>query len=278
MERILVGIDDETASQVAVDWVIRRVQGAPAEVRLFTAFDELFSDPLADAKRLDDTADRIREAAPGTTVTTELGDRSILEGLVERSADADLLVIGSHPHRRVRSILTGAFPSGVAVRSHCPTVVVPDDWQPGGGPVVLAVADDDSSARATVFAAEEAVRAGVPLDAVHAWQMPTPMMESVAVLVSDPDELEHAHQDLLEGVVAGIRAEHPGLEVRPRLFHGPSGAVIEDAVGGARLLVLGTHRRDPALGALLGSHVQRLLHRGRVPIAVVGNDSTGTED
>lgn len=41
MERIVVGIDTEAASQVAVDWVIRRAQREPASVRLVKAFDML---------------------------------------------------------------------------------------------------------------------------------------------------------------------------------------------------------------------------------------------
>ena len=62
MEKLLVGIDEEHASQVAVDWVIERVKRAPARVVLFTAFDMLASDPVADDSLLLRTRARIEEA------------------------------------------------------------------------------------------------------------------------------------------------------------------------------------------------------------------------
>jgi nucleotide-binding universal stress UspA family protein len=278
MEKILVGIDDEAASQIAVDWVIQRAQERPVQVHLYTAFDELFGDPVAAESRLLETAERIRSAAPATPVSTELDDRSIMEGLVEHTAEADLLVIGSHPHRRVRSALTGAFPSGIAVRALCPTVVIPDDWKPTGDNVVLAVADDESSDAATRFAAREALATGVPLEAVHAWEFPVPAMDTVAALVVGPEELHALHRTVLKRVTDQLADRADGLKIIPRLLHGPDGVVLDVVVDGARLVVLGTHRHGPAVGALLGSHVQRLLHHGGTPVAVVPNLAPGDGD
>jgi nucleotide-binding universal stress UspA family protein len=269
MERVLVGIDSEEASQTAVDWVIDRAKQAPVHVKLVTAFDMLMSDPTVDQDLLSTTAQRIADAAPGTEVVTELVERSILEGLVERSADADLLVIGSHPHRKVRSILTGALPSALVAGSHCATVVVPDDWAPGGRRIVLGVADDESSDTATLFAAREALASGTPLDAVHAWRLPQPSMDAVSSLVVGPEELEAIHQELLQRVTDRLGDAAPGVEVRGVLRQGDAAIEIDQVLDDTRLLVLGTHGRGPALGALLGSKVQHLLHHGGIPIAVV---------
>jgi nucleotide-binding universal stress UspA family protein len=269
MERVLVGIDSEDASQTAVDWVIERAKQAPLSVKLVTTFDMLTSDPPAGNDLLGTTAKRIEAAAPGTQVETELADRSILEGLVERSADADLLVIGSHPHRKVRSILTGALPSALVARSHCATVVVPDDWAPGGHRIVLGVADDDSSDTATRFAAREALAAGTSLDAVHAWRLPQPSMDAVSSLIVGPEELEAIHQELLHRVTERLGDAAPGVPVRGILRHGDPAIEIDDVLADTRLLVLGTHGRGPTLGALLGSKVQHMLHHGGVPVAVV---------
>jgi len=275
MEKVLVGIDEEPASQIAVDWVIERAQTVQVRVTLFTAFDMLVSDPVADDGLLTRTAARIIAAAPGTRVETEVADRSIVEGLVERSADADLLVIGSHPHRRVRSILTGALPSAIVTRAHCATVVVPDDWEPGGDRIILGVADDESSDAATSFAAREAVAAGLPLDAVHAWELPVPSMDAVASLIVGDEELAAIHAELLSRVTSRLDRRYDGLEVRGVLSHGGSVTGIDDALDHAKLLVLGTHRHGPAIGALLGSTVQHLLHRGITAIAIVPNLKTG---
>ncbi|HEX7835358.1 MAG TPA: universal stress protein [Pseudolysinimonas sp.] len=269
MERILVGIDDEAASQTAVDWVIERAQHTPLHVTLVTAFDLLTSDPSADEDLLGITAKRIETAAPGTEVDTELIQRSILEGLIERSTNADLLVIGSHPHRKVRSILTGALPSALVAGSHCATVVVPDDWSRGGHRIVLGVADDESSDTATRFAAREARSAGTPLDAIHTWRLPQPSMDAVSSLIVDPEELEAMHEELLQRVTDRLGDAAPGVVVRGVLRAGDAAIEIDELLDDTRLLVLGTHGRDPALGALLGSKVQHLLHHGRVPVAVV---------
>ncbi len=53
------------------------------------------------------------------------------------------------------------------------------------------------------------------------------------------------------------------------LRHGDPAIEIDEVLDDTRLLVLGTHGRGPALGALLGSKVQHLLHHGGVPVAVV---------
>jgi nucleotide-binding universal stress UspA family protein len=269
MEKVLVGLDEEAASQTAVDWVIDRARRTPLHVTLYTAFDMIVSDVVADGELLRSTAARITDTAPGTVVETIAEDRSILEGLIERSGDADLVVIGSHPHRRVRSILTGSLPTAVVTRAHCPTVVVPDDWEPGGTRVVLGVADDASSDAATSFAAREALSAGVPLDAVHAWRLPVPSMDAVASLVIDAEGLEAIHNELVERVTERLDQDYEGLEVRGILNHGDSAATLDDQIEGARLVVLGTHRHGPAVGALMGSTVQHLLHHGRVAMAIV---------
>lgn len=277
MQKILVGIDEEHASQVAVDWVIDRVTRIPSRVVLFTAFDMIASDPVADDNVLLRTRARIEEAVPGTVVTTDLADRSILEGLVERSADADLLVIGSHPHRRVRSILTGALPASIVTRSHCPVIVVPDDWEPGGSRIVLGVADDDSSDAATGFAADEARASGLNLDAVHAWRLPVPSMDAVSSLIIGPEELDAIHTELLTRVTERLGADAGDAVIRGILRHGDGGAELDQVLDDAALLVLGTHRHSPAVGAILGSVVQHMLHRGLVPVAVVGNPEKESE-
>ncbi|MGN6503248.1 MAG: universal stress protein [Pseudolysinimonas sp.] len=271
MQRVLVGVDAEAASQLAVDWVSQRAERTPLEITLFTEFDMMVLDPVEAEARLERTADRVRRTAPGSEVRTELVERSIVEGLVDRSGEADLLVIGSHPHRRVRSVLTGAVPASLVTHAHCPTVVVPDDWAPGGHSIVLGVADDGSSDSAIAFAAEDALAAGVPLDAVHAWQLPAASVDAVATLVVTPEELDAYHTELLQKVTDRLGTKYRGLEVRGTVVEGDGGLILDKHLSDAALLVLGTRRHGPALGTLLGSTVQHLLHHGGVPIAIVPN-------
>jgi nucleotide-binding universal stress UspA family protein len=269
MERIVVGVDDEAASQVAVDWVIRRASREPATIRLVTAFDMLIDEPVGDAELLERTKHRILEAVPGATVTTALIDGSIMEALVTQSASADLVVLGYHRRHPVLSVLSGALPVRFAARSHCTTVVVPEDWEPRDGAIVLGVGDDDAADTATEFALREAQHPRRPLEVVHAWQLPTPSWDAVGALVASADELHDAHRDILHGVTTRLRETHPALDIRDRLAEGATAPALLDAAEDAELIVLGTHRRGPVSGLILGSTAFDLLPQSPVPVCIV---------
>jgi len=269
MERIVVGVDSEAPSQVAVDWVIRRARQKAVEIRLVTAFDLLIDDPLAAEDRLERTRQRIVEAVPAASVTTTLIDGSIMEALVGRSRDADLVVVGYHRRRPVLSTLAGALPARFAARSQCTTVIVPEDWEPRDGSIVLGVGDDDAARTAVDFALAEATHPQRAIEVVHAWQLPTPSWDAIGALVASADDLHDAHREILEGTVKEMRESHPALTIRETLAEGPAVGALLDASTEAELLVLGTHRRGAVSGLLLGSTVLDLLPRSPVPVCVV---------
>lgn len=269
MERIVVSIDTEAASQVAVDWVIRRARREPAEIRVVKAFDMLVDEPPDDAELLEATRSRIEEAVPGATVTTALIDGSIMEALVGQSASADLVVIGYHRRHPVLSTLSGALPARFAARSHCSTVIVPEDWEPRDGGIVVGVGDDDVADTAVEFAVREAQHPRRALEVVHSWQLPTPSWDAVAALVASADDLRDAHRDILGSLVTRLRDAHPALDIREALTEGPAATSLLDAADDAELIVIGTHRRGPVSGLLLGSTAVDLLPRSRVPVCVV---------
>lgn len=267
-ERVLVGIDDEAASQVAVDWVIDRAQHREVRVTVMTAFDLMISDPTEEEARLAMTADRIRAAVPGMEVETAFVERSIVEGLIDWSDSHDLLVIGAHAHHPVRSALAGSLPFRVASRSHCRAVVVPDDWKPSTGLVVVGVGDDETADRALLVAALEADELERDLEVVHAWQMPTPT-EPIASLVIDPDLLVAAHREILDDALDRVRAAYPAVHVRGALHQGHPGTVLAARAKNASIVVLGTHHRGPITAAIIGSTALPLLTAGGVPVCIV---------
>jgi nucleotide-binding universal stress UspA family protein len=260
MENITVGLDDEDASQKAVDWVIERVGATQVNIRLVTAFDMLASNPMAAQQQLAMTGRRILNACPGANVETVLADRSIMEELVEQSASADLLVIGSHPHQRIRSALTGSFPVGLAARSHCAIVIVPDDWTPQDGAIVVGVAADHSSDAAAMFAAGEAAGQDRDLEVVHAWE---------------PWKAAHTGRKkvertvILDEAVDRIRAAFPDIRVRGLLVEADPSEGLVTSTRGAHLVVLGTHRLGAVTGLLLGATGQRVMHHAAVPLCIV---------
>lgn len=267
MEKILIGIDEEPTSQAAVNWVIARAQQTPTHVTLLagSGLGSKIELTLADAAR-----QRILKATPNSTVDRVATDVSLSEELISRSATADLLVIGSDPHR-----LSGAsLPAALIRHSLCPVVVVPDDWGANGSTVLLAVDDDDSSDSAVAFAVGQAEASSAELVVVHAWQMPGLGLDPLASVALDPEVVEQQHRNLLAAVLNGIQVQHPQLHVRAVTGRGPVDLVVKAELADTALLVLGTHGHGPVLDAVLGSTVHHFLRHGEVPVAVVRNGVT----
>ena len=86
-----------------------------------------------------------------------------------------------------------------------------------------------------------------------------------------PEELDAYHTELLQKVTDRLGTKYRGLEVRGTVVEGDGGLILDKHLSDAALLVLGTRRHGPAVGTLLGSTVQHLLHHGGVPIAIVPN-------
>ena len=100
-------------------------------------------------------AEAVAEAAPGTTLEREVGYGHPAQVLVEQSADADLLVVGSRGHSTVKGMLLGSVSMHCVTHAHCP--------RSGGAPDRLIGRGQPGAARAPLVvqhggAAEPAVR------------------------------------------------------------------------------------------------------------------------
>lgn len=267
-ERVLVGVDAGAASQKAVDWVIERARDHDLVVTLVIAVDPRVGDSAAEEPAIAASARRIREEAPDAVVETARVERSIVDGLVELSASFDLLVIGSEPEHGMLSALTGSPGYRVAAHARCTTVIVPADWVPSTGPVVVGVGDDATANRAMLFAARDAIEVDRELEVVHAWRLPAPT-DTLVGMVASPPELRQAHRELLSSAMERIRAAFPAVRIRGFLQEGASGDRLASRAEHASIVVLGTHHRGAISGALLGSTVRVVLGRGRAPVCVV---------
>ena len=80
--------------------------------------------------KLDEMLARLPEGLP--LVSAELGEGSPLQGLVDfiKEKEADLVVLGSHGHGVVASLLIGSVAEGLVRKALIPTLVVP---APGKG-------------------------------------------------------------------------------------------------------------------------------------------------
>jgi nucleotide-binding universal stress UspA family protein len=268
-ERILVGLDTQAASTTAVRWLIGHIGDRPVRVELVSLFDLLVTDIDRQRGQLDAAQQLVQAAAPRSVVSTALIERGIVEGLVEHSAGYDLLVIGAHPRRPLRSALTGSLPYRIASRASCPTVVVPDDWQARRGDVTVGIADDHSADPAVRFGAEEAMRRGSTLRLVHTWLVPELDVPGDSELV-EIESLRKHHRLLLDAAVRRAREEFPHARITGVLGEGDPAATIRDDQ--SSLVVLGTHHRPPEIAAILGSAALAELSAGVIPVCIVPSD------
>lgn len=266
MYLITIGVDPRNVATTTVDWVIHWHRAQKAQITLVTAFDYLVEEVDQDAARLEREAARIRAALPGAVVDTAMADGSVPGVLARRSRVTDLLVVGSHRTRHVRSVLTGRLPLRIAEHAACPVIVVPDDWQRRTGSVVAGLGDDDTSDAAIAFAAAEAADLGVELRVLHAWSPPSSAAE-VSSLGIDQVALRTEHAERLAEAARRARERCP--DVRGHLHEGAAGGALVALAADAELAVVGTHHTGPLGELLVGSTAASLIRDSRTPVCVV---------
>ena len=112
---------------------------------------------------------------------------------------------------------------------------------------------------------------GWSITAVHAWDVPAYDLlivpnGPVPIPLADvaDDEIR-----LTAEVLGGFRDDYPDVEVEERLVRSPAVQALVTASDRAAMIVVGTHGHGPAMGALLGSVSNGLLHKAKVPVVVV---------
>jgi nucleotide-binding universal stress UspA family protein len=179
---VVVGVDGSPDSHAAVelgaweanrrDLPLRLVHGVVPPVAYGPTFSaaRLSGTELAQARALlDNTATALNDRYPRLTVTQAAVVRGPAGLLVDESATASLVLVGSRGHRVLTRLLGGSVSGQVAAHAHAPVLIVREhDPVPGTGPVVVGIDGSAPAEAALAFAAEEADARRVPLIAVHA--------------------------------------------------------------------------------------------------------------
>ena len=286
IDTIVVGIDQTEFSLGALEWALTRAEGLRlvlarvVDDTIVTADYLVTPATIAAAQlALSALAESVRDENPGMEVSTALLRGDPITELSRLATSTVLLVVGTRARTASRlryawsvgTRLASIAPGPIAVIPIAPGPIAPGEIAavpvaavpvavgertdaPPAGPVVVGTDGSESSAAAVRFAADEALRAGVPLRLVHAWLEPTLYRD--ASLVADSGffhSIEDSHRQILDSVVDGLRAEHPALEVHPELVHrAPAWALLESAQG-ASMLVVGNHGLTGLSRLLLGS-------------------------
>jgi nucleotide-binding universal stress UspA family protein len=163
VRHIVVGVDSSESSAPAVRWAVREARLRQAAVHLVCAYhaDTRLRAPYAswacgreDERRtaaqasLDHAADLVRSALPPGRLVAELVDEPPARALLERSAGAELLVLGtSRPPVELGQppVALGPVTRICLRRAPCPVVVVTlgdlegeEDAGPEGGTMAMA--------------------------------------------------------------------------------------------------------------------------------------------
>jgi nucleotide-binding universal stress UspA family protein len=192
-----------------------------------------------------------------------------VDGLVDASKDARMIVVGSHGKGALSRLLLGSVSRGVVEHAHCPVAVIHAEQACApvdvNAPVLLGVDGSPASEAATAWAFDEASRRGVDLIALHAWSD----VGVFPILGMDRQTYQGQGEELLAERLAGWQERYPDVHVRRRLVcDTPTRWLLAESQH-TQLVVLGSHGRGGFAGMRLGAVSCAVAQLARVPVIVV---------
>ncbi|MER6418273.1 universal stress protein [Streptomyces sp. NPDC001137] len=141
-------------------------------------------------------------------------------------------------------------------------------------PVVVGLDGSCESLAAAEWAVGEALRRGLPLRLVHAW-------EGLEPGTSQLPELDAPHywaRRILRGAVDQLGERHPQVYLSAEQIARPAADALVDAGGEAELLVLGSRAFSGFGGFMAGSVALATVARVARPVVLVRADRTAEDD
>jgi nucleotide-binding universal stress UspA family protein len=197
--------------------------------------------------------------------------------LIEASASAALVVVGTRGYGEVAGDLLGSVAFAVSSHSRCPSVVVRGDARPPGPDRRVVVGVDGSST--ADLALEEALNVarstGAPLHLVSAWEVRVQRTWEYEYwsMLDAPRAPTDSARNAAEGVVERARGRvlerFPGANVTTEVIEGTAWRAISSATDGAGLVVVGARGLGGFRSMLLGSVSRGVVHSAHCPVLVV---------
>lgn len=199
---------------------------------------------------------------------------------VAKERHAELIVIGTHGNTGISRFLLGSVATAILRHASCDVLV--SRGTPGFAPFARPIAASDfspASSRA-LHAAAELCTPGVPIEVVHAWQLP---VGSVGATLFGQSRFPW--NTLRDAVLTGVKtqadefvASHAGLgnPLHVDLIQGPPVPVITHAAerGGHDLIAIGTHGSRGFRRLLLGSVAESTIRHAPCSVLVAYSGHT----
>ncbi|MFQ1002422.1 universal stress protein [Modestobacter sp. SSW1-42] len=297
--RVVVGVDGSPGSRAALVYAFAAAARRGAHLDVVATFSVQavwiggypLGMPMVSAlregteTRAQDLVDQVRHdpalaAVPGaadvpTRLIVSVGPAA--QRLVDTSATADLLVVGSRGRGAVRSVLLGSVALHCVTHAHCPVAVVHPT--PAGHrqdrTVVVGVDGSAASRTALEAAVAEAARLDTGVAVVTAYELADHWVDLTTVVVPSEDQVRWELQRGAEAMVDDVLAAHragtggPAPFVEVVVTEGPAADVLLRWGADAALLVVGARGRSELRGLLAGSVALACAMHGAGPVLVV---------
>lgn len=284
---IVVAVDGSADSDGAVAWATHEAMLRHLRITLLHVVKPVVADwPMGSleadvAQWQQDSADQIIEQAR-TSMRAEVGaskppevdaevvHSDIVPALIDHSAQAQMMVVGSRGMGALGRLLLGSVSTGLLHHAHCPVAVVHRDQAPApdrNAPVLLGIDGSPASEAATAFAFDEADRLKVQLVALHAWSD----VGVFPALGMDWRKREDEGQEVLAERLAGWQEQYPDVHVHRLLVCDQPARWLLAECERAQLAVVGSRGRGGYTGMLLGSVSSAVAQSAKIPVVVVGD-------
>jgi nucleotide-binding universal stress UspA family protein len=224
---------------------------------------------LAIKDGLDEAVAAAKRTHPAVRTTISIVHNEAALPLINRSVEAELIVLGGRGHSTVAGLL-GSVSVAVSAHAKCP-VIVARGHRPATAPIVVGVDDSASAQSALAFAVEQAAARGVRLRVIRAW---APVTRAWSVTPGPVTVAPEYDRRPFDDLVAGWQAKYSQVEITAEVVMEHPAAALTAASAGAQLLVVGTRGRGAVRGMLLGSVSQHLLRHSTCTVAVVHDATT----